>query len=171
MSLNAVFGSLCNIPDKIVFKINAISYSFMTISAVTSDKGGYRSKLSHQTVLSEDGCHTTTKKATDAAAEFGDIIFSGDQFITADMNGSFSPFRFAAKLAESSGNHARELPPSGGSLIFNTSESNPVYTPPADILSWVRSKPKKELFVYRGRLRQERRQLHYYRAVNEEKSD
>lgn len=39
MSLNAVFGSLCNIPDKIVFKINAISYSFMTISAVTSDKG------------------------------------------------------------------------------------------------------------------------------------
>lgn len=57
------------------------------------------------------------------------------------MNGSFSPFRFAAKLAESSGNHARELP-SGGSLIFNTSESNPVYTP-ADILSWVRSKPKK----------------------------
>lgn len=171
MSLNAVFGSLCNIPDKIVFKINAISYSFMTISAVTSDKGGVSIEAQSSDSVIRRWVSYDYKKATDAAAEFGDIIFSGDQFITADMNGSFSPFRFAAKLAESSGNHARELPPSGGSLIFNTSESNPVYTPPADILSWLDQNQKKELFVYRGRLRQERRQLHYYRAVNEEKSD
>ncbi|PLX68635.1 MAG: hypothetical protein C0603_05640 [Denitrovibrio sp.] len=139
MSLNASFSFLNSIPTELLISINDIDYNFTTTSSTSSYKG---------IEIEAESMATSRKKiisynyqlATDAVAQFGDIIFAGDQFLSASINGSYSSYKFARKLSEASGNYARQLP--SNNLIFNTSKSNPTYEP-SNILDWIKVEPKK----------------------------